>query len=303
MAARHVPPPVAAFLLFWVVGGFGLSVPSVLHGTVTSDLSSSSRAERVPLAPDSRYAKFVYDVVSIKPLHEDSAQREAWRGVRETPDGLLAHCTASFLVLRAFLYEQARLNKPAGWILDDDYDVAAKMDPEMAMELQKLGPIDQKLAREHMLQVLLQDRFKFSYHAEPREVNGFDLVVAKSGSKLKESRLNEGGDAPPPPGMRVQVLNGVSEWDGRAKPIGAMLSQLSFETGRTVSDKTGLTGTYDFTLKFVSESGAAIAGVSPLDAAPSLNTALQEQLGLKLVPSKTTRDLITIDHIERPSSN
>jgi uncharacterized protein (TIGR03435 family) len=138
---------------------------------------------------------------------------------------------------------------------------------------------------ENTLQVMLQDRFKFAYHTAPHEENGFDLLIAKNGPKFNEpgAKTADGEDAFGG-GMSVRGSNGVAEWDGHATDIGSMLGQLQYGLGRPVFDKTGLTGRYDFTLKFVSERGAASADMSPLDAPPALNTALQEQLGLRLVP-------------------
>jgi uncharacterized protein (TIGR03435 family) len=276
------------------------STPAARQDGVTQNTQPS----RVPLAPDPKFARFVYDVVSIKPFKVDPQARQIWLGVRETPDGFLAHSEAVFLIYQAFRFEGAGVEKPSGWIRDDKYDIEAKMEPEVAAALQNLSATDQKLARQHMLQVMLRDRFEFAYHSEPHEENGFDLVIAKNGSKLTQAAPVVGDQNPAPRGMSVRSPSaGVVEWDGRATKIGSMLGQLQYETGRTILDKTGLTGVYDFTLTFASERGAAIADSSPLDAAPALNTALEEQLGLKLVASKVDREFIVIDHIERPSSN
>ncbi len=283
-----------------------LAIPGLALLLSASTLPSQSNTSQTTQPPsvyattDPKFAQFVYDVVSIKPLHEDLSQRESWRGLRETPDGLLGHCPAVFLIDAAFRFGQAGVIKPTGWVLDDNYDVEAKMEPEVAAALHKLDTTDQKLAREVMLQVILRDRFNFAFHTERHEVTGFDLVITKNGPKLKQS-MGDGG--PGSGGMRVQSSNGVSEWNGRGAKIEVMIGQLSYEAGRTVSDKTGLTGSYDFTLKFLSERVTAIADLPALDAAPALNTALQEQLGLKLVPSKTIRDFVAIDHIDCPSSN
>ncbi len=261
-----------------------------------SNSSQTTQPAHGPTSPDPKFAQFFYDVVSIKPLREDASQRESWRGLKETSDGLLAHSSALGLIQAAFHHARPEVNKPSGWVVDDDYDIEAKMDPEIAAAFQELGATDQKLAREHMLQIILRDRFNLAFHTEQREVSGFDLVIAKNGPKLKESTSGDRG-------MQVRRSNGAQEWDAQGFKIEYMLGQLFYEAGGMVVDKTGLTGSYDFTLRFVSERQTATPDASTLDAAPTLNTALQEQLRLKLVPSKVARDFITIDHIDRPSSN
>jgi uncharacterized protein (TIGR03435 family) len=81
-------------------------------------------------------------------------------------------------------------------------------------------------------------------------------------------------------------------------PLDSVANSLSNETGRIVIDKTGLTGNYDLTLKWTPEQQRTAD-----DSGPSVFTALEEQLGLKLVPAKGPVDTIVVDHIERPSEN
>jgi uncharacterized protein (TIGR03435 family) len=177
------------------------------------------------------------------------------------------------------------------------------MDPEVAAELHKLDAADQKLARQHMLQVMLQDRFKFAGHTEPHEVKGLYLVIGKNGPKLKETTVDANDQTRPSRGMSVRSPSaGVVEWDGHAKKITSMLGQLGYETGRVVFDKTGLTGLYDFTLKFAEERAFQASGPD-INNVPELGGALEEQLGLKLVSGKANMDYVVIDHVERPSSN
>ena len=86
-----------------------------------------------------------------------------------------------------------------------------------------------------------------------------------------------------------------------------MMGQLSYAAGRPVYDRTGLTGRYDITLKYttddMAEPVAGADGAPPLDTAPPLAKALEEQLGLKLVPARGNMDVIVIDHVEKPSGN
>jgi uncharacterized protein (TIGR03435 family) len=183
------------------------------------------------------------------------------------------------------------------------FDIEAKVDPADVEALHSLSMEQRGL----MLQALLADRFKMVAHREARELPIYELVVAKGGSKLKEATP---GDTYP---------NGIKGPDGRAgagmmnmrpghiqgqavqmQQIASILTQM---TGRTVQDKTGLTGKYDVTLDWTPDDGPPpmLNGVA-VDG-PSIFTAVQEQLGLKLDPGKGMVDGVVIDHIERPTPN
>jgi uncharacterized protein (TIGR03435 family) len=112
--------------------------------------------------------------------------------------------------------------------------------------------------------------------------------------------------------MRMQP----GEFTGQAIPVENLVRSLSVVLGSTVTDQTGLTGKYDFDLKWTpevgsgmpagpSDGGSAGAGNPPAadNSGPSLFTALEEQLGLKLDAKKVPTDVIVIDHIEQPSPN
>jgi uncharacterized protein (TIGR03435 family) len=176
------------------------------------------------------------------------------------------------------------------------------MDSEVADALQKLSPADQKLARQHMLRTLARDYLKLSFHMELTEVSIYELVVGKNGSKLKAADPNV-----PEQGMRVSGNGNMSTWDGKNTALSSMMGQLTYVMGRPVYDKTGLTGLYDFQVKYTHDrTSAAAPGVesaAPPDEAPPISIALEEQLGLKLVSGKGPMDIIVIDHLERPAVN
>lgn len=152
-----------------------------------------------------------------------------------------------------------------------------------------------------MLQTLLADRFNLKVHSETRDAPAYDLVIASRGPKNMKTE----------PDSETRHL----DWRGRthltahalsladlAKPI------LTAQMGCPVEDKTGLSGKYDFTLDWSVDSMAIAgpesdSGPAPEPSGPSIFTALQEQLGLRLKPTKTPMESIVIDHIERPSEN
>jgi uncharacterized protein (TIGR03435 family) len=190
-----------------------------------------------------------------------------------------------------------------------------------------------------MMQALLEDRFHLKLHRETRSGPAFELTVAKGGSKLK---LNNGtcsvdvpssavprdpatgrpvagfagGRVSPPsqPGVpcrfRLNLNNGPNQlFMASAMTIDDFCSHLSRVTGRTIIDRTDLRGKFDIRLEYLPDRAASRAaaeqpdGPADLQPGPSLFTALEQQLGLKLSPVKGTREVIVIDHVEKPSGN
>jgi uncharacterized protein (TIGR03435 family) len=157
-----------------------------------------------------------------------------------------------------------------------------------------------------MLQSLLEERFKVALHRETRMEPIYELVVAKGGLKLKDTA---GPDANGRFGFFCRG-QGLGPCTSNNSGIGALVGMLSSMLGRPVRDKTGLTGKYDFTLTFTPEPTQPVPGASPPEApptvdsnAPSIFTALQEQLGLKLESARGPVEVLVIDNAERPEPN
>jgi uncharacterized protein (TIGR03435 family) len=142
------------------------------------------------------------------------------------------------------------------------------------------------------LRVMLADRFQLRIHRETKEMPVYVLTVAKSGSKLQT--LAPTGK---PEGNLSARRNseGKSEVTGDKLPVASLARFLSGQLGRNIIDQTNLTGKYDFTLTYAPEMGD-ITG-------PSIFTALQEQLGLKLESGKGPVDVVVVDSAEKPSAN
>ncbi len=170
-----------------------------------------------------------------------------------------------------------------------------------------------------MLRNLMTERFKLESHRETKEVQVYDLVVAKNGPKMKESTGPLGADERPgrlterkldadgfvilPPGrVPMSLIYGGRASSRHAEETMAEFAlSLSTELGRQITDATGLKGKYDFTLNHILEN------TGPPDAdqtGPNIFRALQEQLGLKLEPKKGTVEVLVVDHIEKiPTDN
>jgi len=173
----------------------------------------------------------------------------------------------------------------------DLFDLDAKIDPA---DLPATPLSSRQLA--DMLQPVLADRFQLRVHHETRTRPVYNIVLAKGGLKMKESAPPTG--TPPGSCYHTSVGNGLRvERDCTMNDVRNILEGPS---GRYLIDKTGLTGRYDFELHWTPDDTPAD---SPLVGGPSIFTAVQEQLGLKLEPSTAPLDVLVIDSAQRPSAN
>jgi uncharacterized protein (TIGR03435 family) len=157
---------------------------------------------------------------------------------------------------------------------------------------------------------MLEDRFKLKWHIETRMEPGYELVIAKDGSKLKEPTAAELDlrAKDPTPGHAVLLSHSIGVGYtvvGQASSMDLLTYYLQeFLTCAPVVDRTGLAGTYDFALNAASLPDLTAAGSDPpVSDGPSLFPAIQQQLGLKLVAAKVPVEYVVVDHIERPTAN
>jgi uncharacterized protein (TIGR03435 family) len=251
-------------------------------------------------ADDPKFAAFVYDVASIKPHKGDDPG-----SARNVPDGMVARNIALYsFVAAAYGVDFVSLKGAPDWLYRDKFDIDFKMDPTVADAYKQLSLPERKLAQEHMLQALFQERMKLAVHIEMKEGPSYALVVMQGGLKFhRTADANttggkfsiEAGDG----GVLIATAHGAR--------IDRLVNTLTDRMGVPVIDQTGLVGLYDFTLKFasarVAEAQAAGNSAPVPETAPELATAIQEQLGLKLERTKGPIKIVVIDHIERPSAN
>jgi bla regulator protein blaR1 len=185
-----------------------------------------------------------------------------------------------------------------GWINNTRYVIEAKPPDSVRDAMKTMTAEERNKTTQQMQQSLLADRFNLKAHFETREMPEYELVVAKGGLKMKEnSDTTHSGYGLNQTGIK-----------GSAIPLPMLTSALMALPdigGRVVIDKTGLTGRYDVSLKCTPMSSASPGGAENAtdpDSA-SLFTAIEEQLGLKLVPIKGPVKILVIDHIEQPSPN
>jgi len=238
-----------------------------------------------------------FDVATIKP---NSANDNRFM-IHPLPGGGLSisGVPLKMLIMEAYDLRAFQLSGGPGWMSTERWDIEAKTEGVKGQL-----PIDQTLK---MLQTLIVDRFHLQIHHESKEMTVYALVVGKNGSKL-----NPHTGEPAQPEERFQMRPG--SLSVKQLGIAALVRQLTLQVGRTVIDKTGLTGVYDFTLKWTPEPGQGgpeSIGLPPdpqlpppSDSnGPSIFTALQEQLGLRLDAKKGSVDIIVVDRAEKPDEN
>ncbi len=242
--------------------------------------------------------------------------------------------TLKLLMEQAYDVRDFQISGAPGWFDSEHYDVDAKpedsgnanQDPRKMTEGQRQAMQDRL---RQMIQSLLADRCKLAFHRESKDLPVYILTVAKNGPKLQPAKKDETSAAmtPPPDAARPSgdksvpykgrmMRMGRGQINAQEVPLQFLADSLSRQLGRTVIDKTGLTGTYDFTLTWTPDEsqGQMFKGAPegketgdsapPPDASgPTIFTAIQEQLGLKLESQKGPVEILVIDHVERPGEN
>jgi uncharacterized protein (TIGR03435 family) len=254
-----------------------------------------------------------FDVVSVKPNKGDSMMSR----IMMTPDGVSVTGVPLHMLLREALgVSDNQLVGEPGWVNSDRFDIEAKVAADDAPKLKTLTP------QQHwaMFLPIFEERFGLKFHHETKELTQYVLVVAKDGPKLKESKPGDtypnGFKGPDGVAHAGMMRMGRGEMMGQGVELAVLVRQLSFQFHSSVIDKTGLTGKYDFDLKWApdemegaaprspdSEQPAANNPAPPVSSGPSIFTALEEQLGLKIESHKEPADVIVIDHIDQPSPN
>jgi uncharacterized protein (TIGR03435 family) len=250
---------------------------------------SLSLAQASPAPPQAAPAKpLAFEVVTIKP-----SRSPTWN-MYPTPDGY--HATGvslRHLVQDAYgVYDPKLLTGGPAWIDKDEFDLEAKFDPATIPNAKSIT----YRQRADMMRTVLADRFQLKIHFEKKIFPAYNLVVAKGGPRLTETPANE---------ITMTIwgpscLHRNAQLSLRGCTVDALASELGVVTGRTVVNKTGLSGPYTIELRFTPDNTPAD---SPLAGGPSIFTAVQEQLGLKLEPSTAPLDILVIDSAEKPSEN
>ena len=248
-----------------------------------------------------------FEITSVKPTRVADGRwrlsdtHEGWSGMDV---GLL------ILVQTAYdIFEPDRIEGWPKWEGSEKFDVEGKVAETDVATLRNLDYDQRRL----MLQNLLAERFKLAVHFEERMRPIYALVVAKNGPKFQETKPEE-----LPAGMEKGISQVTRARRGQLTAVSftmdALARFLTPEIDRYVTDETGLTGRYDIELDWAPDdintmqtsadhAGAQAPLLPPAPSGPSIFTAVQEQLGLKLEPKNGSVPVLVIDHIEEPSPN
>ncbi len=286
-----------------------LNLPVGIVLAATIGLAQSQTA-----APVSSMA---FEAASVK-VNTSGTRTARITGGLGNPRFAAANITLRTLITLAFKVKNFEISGMTGLIDSERYDIEAKAgESKPAVEQSR-----------SMLQALLADRFKLAAHRETKEMPIYVLLPDKNGTKLAEPK--EGScvtfvpNSPPPPAGQPRPVycsdiridpNNIT---ATKIPMVAFIGELSGILGRPVIDKTGYTGTFDVHLEFSSEGVASygaggFGGTVPLpgvggdaadpDSRPTIFTAVQEQMGLKLESQRGPSETLVIDHVEKPDAN
>ncbi len=231
------------------------------------------------------FAQPAFEVASVKPNRLDTRGfigfvpgGKGYRGFQGTSARL------RILVMLAYGVSDRQVSGGPGWVDSDGFDIDARAEKPTSGEQARL-----------MLQNLLADRFQLKVHRETREEPVYALFVDKDPPKLVPH--DDDGSVP-----AIKMGGKPGERLFSNLPISRLVLLLEGETGRTVLDKTGLEGSYDFKLAYTSNLTKG-SREDPEALGPSIFKALREQLGLMLESQRGPSEYLTIEHVEKPSAN
>lgn len=281
----------------------GGSLPLVLT-RATPETAWEIPKPQPPPKPMAAEADPNFEVATIKPNNSNATSMQALfiRG----RNFMTRASSLGDLISFAYQVQAKQVVNAPDWVDKDRYDIDATIEQEGVPNPEQVRI---------MIRKLLTDRFKLTFHHDQRDMSAYVLTVGKEGNKLKATQLNGQlpgiGIRPGTGGITLTIRNGkISDFTG-------FLQVLVLD--RPVVDRTALTGRYDFECTFTpddsqfnghppqfpkqnnADSGTATDPAAA--AAPSLYDALQQELGLKLAAEKTAVDVVSIDHVEKPSAN
>jgi bla regulator protein BlaR1 len=244
----------------------------VLHPAKTHAQSQLSNTSSLPAFTSISFFENKSGKVGVTILYEN--------------DGFTAtNYTLMGLVSEAFGVQEAEIDGP-DWMKSERYDVTAKVDSSAVEGLRKLN-IDQ---RRLMLQPLLTGIFHLVVHHETRNAPVYAFVVADNGPRLRDAKQGT------PSSMGTMTIRGAGNLSGDHVPLSELVDYFAKQFSRPLLDETGLAGRYDFTLQWVPDASSGVP-------CPSLLTALEQQLGLKLEERSASVEFLVIDNVAKPLEN
>ena len=252
---------------------------SVLHGV-------AQRSTAPPLSNVNSKPQ-VYDVASIK-LNKTGNGHVSVRVNDNLYDAI--NVSVKGLVAEAYAVREDLVSGVDGLVASARFDISAKIIEPDLKAMESMSDKEQGA----MLLPMLQERFKLQAHTETKMLPVYELVLIKGGPRFKASAPGDTKEK----GTHIQNR----ELEAGDVTMESMAKTIANQVHRTVIDKTGLKGSYDLSLKWSREDGVNLDDGTK-DSAPPIFTALEEQLGLKLVPAKGPVETVVVDRVEMPTEN
>jgi bla regulator protein BlaR1 len=293
-------------LRFWkkfLLAAVAVAVPIAIGVVNAPRLEAQQPAQADATSP-------AFDVASIKSNKAGDGQMM----MQIQPGGRmnLSNVTLRLMIRNASRIQEFQIVGGPDWLALDRFDITAKAEGNPSADQMRL-----------MFQKLLEERFKLKTHHETRELPVYSLVMARSdgtkGAQLRPSQVDcsafRGSGPPPGPGQAPPQCGfriGPGTINAQGVTMAALVSTLSMRLNRVVLDRTGLSGNFDIDLTWTPDQNQMPQGAPPPGApdlppidpnGPSIFTAVQEQLGLKLESTKGPVEVLVIDHVERPTEN
>jgi uncharacterized protein (TIGR03435 family) len=270
----------------WTQGAGGLSLTL---RRATPETAWTIPGPPKPMAAD---APAVFEVATIKPSIPDRPGKVFTVKGRQV---ITINTTANDLITFAYDLHARQIVGGPPWMESEKYDVTGQPESEGTPSRAQLSA---------MMRKLLEDRFKFTFHREKRDMPVYAITVAPGGSKMTKNDTN-------PNGLPALFFKGLGTLPGMNATVDDLARAMQTAVlDRPVIDKSGLQGRWDFTLRWTPDEtqfqGMGVRIPPPSndpDAPPGLFTAFQEQLGLKLESSRGPVEVLVVDRVEKPSEN
>lgn len=255
--------------------------------------AQAASPQHAPASPPASLTP-VFDVAAIRIDKSDPSARSHIISSPSDSHFRAINVTLKSLLQWAYVIPDTRIEGGPSWLGETKFDIEAKADSATDDQMHTLSSAEGRLRKQKMLQALLADRFQVKVHEESRQLPIYALVLAKDGPKFQPSQIN---------GTTINTRRAEIHVQGSDDTLALLAGELAHSLGRVVVNQTGLHERCELDLKWTPEDAAVGSSSATGDSLPSIFTAIQEQLGLKLVPQKGPVSVLVLDQAQMPSEN